>query len=55
MPWVSIPREQLTLSLARGKYPGFNDFHLAEKPEEGPAVSRETGRRLLPTAKLASP
>src|SRR5664279_2987883 len=32
MPWaVSIPQKQLILSLARGKYQGFNDSHLAEK------------------------
>src|SRR3977135_4634441 len=32
MPWaVSIPQKQLILRLARGKYQGFNDSHLAEK------------------------
>jgi len=58
MQWaVSVPQKQLILSLARGKYRGFNDFHLAEKlgAEEGLALSRETVRRLLRTAKLASP
>ena len=58
MPWaVSIPQKQLILSLARGKYRGFNDSHLAEKlrTEEGLALSRETVRRLLRAAKLASP
>jgi transposase len=58
MPWaVSIPQKQLILSLARGKYQGFNDSHLAEKlrVEENLAVSRETVRRILRGAKLASP
>jgi transposase len=58
MPWaVSIPQKQLILSPARGKYRGFNDSYLAEKlrAEEGLAVSRETVRRLLRAAKLASP
>ena len=32
MPWaVSLPQKQLILTLARGKYQGFNDSHLAEK------------------------
>jgi len=45
------------LSLARGKYQGFNDSHLAEKlrSEENLTVSRETVRRILRAAKLASP
>src|SRR5271157_1198028 len=58
MPWaVSIPQQQLILSLARGKYQGFNDSHLAEKlrVEENLALSRETVRRILRAAKLASP
>jgi transposase len=58
MPWaVSIPQKQLILSLARGKYQSFNDSHLAEKlrVEENLAVSRETVRRILRGAKLASP
>jgi transposase len=58
MPWaVSIPQKQLILSLARGKYQGFNDSHLAEKlrGEENFAISRETVRRILRAAKLASP
>ena len=58
MPWaVSVPQKQLILSLARGKYQGFNDSHLAEKlrAEENLAVSRETVRRILRAAKLASP
>ena len=58
MPWaLSVPQKQLILTLARGKYQGFNDSHLAEKlrTEENLAVSRETVRRLLRAAKLASP
>jgi len=58
MPWaLSLPQKQLILSLARGKYAGFNDSHLCEKlhREENLAVSRETVRRLLRAAKLASP
>jgi transposase len=58
MPWaVSIPQKQLILSLARGKYQGFNDSHLAEKLrlEQNLSVSRETVRRILRGAKLASP
>src|SRR5260370_26575988 len=44
-------------SLARGKYQGFNDSHLAEKLrlEENLTVSRETVRRILRAAKMASP
>ncbi len=58
MPWaVSVPQQQLILSLARGKYQGFNDSHLTEKlrAEENLSVSRETVRRLLRAAQLASP
>ena len=58
MPWaVSLPQKQLILSLARGKYQGFNDSHLTEKLrlEENLLVSRETVRRILRAAKLASP
>jgi transposase len=58
VPWaVSLPQKQLILTLARGKYRGFNDSHLTEKlcAEEGLALSRETVRRLLRAAKLASP
>ena len=45
------------MSLARGKYQGFNDSHLAEKlrGQENLPVSRETVRRILRAAKLASP
>jgi len=58
MPWaVSVPQKQLILNLARGKYQGFNDSHLTEKlcAEEGLSRSRETVRRILRAAKLASP
>jgi transposase len=58
MPWaLSLPQKHLILNLARGKYQGFNDSHLTEKlrAEENLAVSRETVRRLLRGAKLASP
>src|SRR5258708_1621377 len=58
MPWaVSLPQKQLILTLARGKYQGFNDSHLTEKllAEENLTVSRETVRRILRAAKLASP
>ena len=57
-PWaLPVPQKQLILHLARGKYQGFNDSHLAEKlrAEENLAVSRETVRRILRAAKLASP
>src|SRR5260370_40881163 len=58
MPWaVSLPQKQLILTLARGKYQGFNDSHLTEKllAEENLTVSRETVRRILRAAKLSSP
>ena len=58
MPWaVSLPQKQLIVSLARGKYQGFNDSHLTEKlcPEEHLEVSRETVRRILRAAHLPSP
>src|ERR1700694_4994536 len=58
MPWaVSLPQKQSILSLARGKYQGFNDSHLAEKLrlEENLTVSRETVRCILRAAKMASP
>jgi transposase len=58
MPWaLPLPQQQLILSLARGKYQGFNDSHLTEKlrAEENLSVSRETVRRLLRAAKLSSP
>ena len=58
MPWaVSVPQKELIVTLARGKYQGFNDSHLTEKlhSEENLSVSRETVRRILRAAKLASP
>jgi transposase len=58
MPWaISAPQKQLILTLARGKYRGFNDSHLTEKlrAEEDLSVGRETVRRILRAAKLASP
>jgi transposase len=58
MPWaLSGSQKQLILSLARGKYQGFNDSHLAEKlrAAENLSVSRETVRRILRAAQLASP
>ena len=58
MPWaLPVPQKRLILTLARGKYQGFNDSHLAEKlrADENLALSRETVRRLLRAAKLASP
>src|ERR1700675_5007399 len=57
-PWaVSLPQKELILRLARGRYHGFNDSHLAEKlrAEENLTLSRETVRRILRAAKLASP
>ena len=58
MPWAfPFPQKQWILTLARGKYRGFNDSHLIEKlcAQEGLAVSRETVRRILRAAKRASP
>lgn len=58
VPWaVSLPQKQLVLTLARGKYQGFNDSHLTEKlrNEENLSLSRETVRRILRAAKVASP
>src|ERR1035437_6499638 len=58
MPWaLPLPQQQLILTLARGKYQGFNDSHLTEKlrAEENLSVSRETVRRLLRAAQLPSP
>jgi hypothetical protein len=58
MPWA-LPESlrQAVLRLARGKYQGFNDSHLCQKlhSEENLVVSRETVRRILRRAKLASP
>jgi transposase len=58
MPWaLPLPQKQLILTLARGKYQGFNDSHRAEKlrSEENLAVSRETVRRILRAAKTGFP
>jgi transposase len=58
MPWaLPAALRQTVLELARGKYAGFNDSHLCEKlhSEEHLSVSRETVRRILRQAKLASP
>ena len=58
MPWaISAPQKEWIVSLARGKYRGFNDSHLTAKlrEEEEMTVSRETVRRILRGAKLASP
>src|SRR4029077_17460925 len=58
MPWA-LPAGlgQTVLALARRKYQGFNDSHLCQKlhSEEQLSVSRETVRRILRRAKLASP
>src|SRR5579863_10443851 len=58
MPWaLPAAQRQTILELARGKYVGFNDSHLCQKlhSEEHLSVSRETVRRILRAAKLASP
>src|SRR5271168_3067410 len=58
MPWaLPAALRRTILQLARGKYQGFNDSHLCEKlhREENLVVSRETVRRILRRAKLASP
>ena len=58
MPWAfPLPQKVLILHLARTKYLGFNDSHLCQKlnAEENLPVSRETVRRILRAAKLASP
>ncbi len=58
MPWaLPASLRRTILQLARGKYLGFNDSHLCQKlhSEENLVVSRETVRRILRAAKLASP
>ncbi len=58
VPWAfPLPQKLLILTLARTKYQGFNDSHLCQKlnAEENLPVSRETVRRILRAAKLASP
>lgn len=54
---VPLPVREKIVELARGKYGGFNDTHLTEKlnQQEQILVSRETVRRILRKAKLASP
>lgn len=57
-PWrVPEPVRARVLELARGKYVGFNDSHLADKlrEQEGIELSRETVRRILRAAGLRSP
>jgi transposase len=58
IPWAlpAVLRRTI-LQLARGKYQGFNDSHLCEKlrSQERLEVSRESVRRILRRAKLASP
>src|SRR3989442_6706176 len=51
------PLRQRVLHLARTRYLGFNDHHLAEKLQEveGFSFSRETLRRLLRQAGIGSP
>jgi transposase len=48
---------QRVVALARGKYARFNDSHLHQKliEQEGFSLSRESVRRILRKAKLASP
>jgi len=57
-PWA-LPAglRRTILELARGKYHGFNDSHLCQKlhSEEHLSVSRETVRRILRRAQVASP
>jgi transposase len=58
MPWaLPAALRRTILDLARGKYLGFNDSHLCQKlnTEEKLEVSRETVRRILRRAQLASP
>jgi transposase len=58
MPWaLPATLRRTILELARGKYQGFNDSHLCEKlnTAENLEVSRETVRRILRSARLASP
>ena len=58
MPWaLPAALRRKILELARGKYRDFNDSHLCQKlhSEENLVVSRETVRRILRRAQLASP
>jgi len=57
-PWaLSAETRQQVLQLAQTRYAGFNDSHLHQKlvEEEGFGFSRETLRRLLRKAGVASP
>jgi hypothetical protein len=58
MPWaLPTALRRTILELARGQYPGFNDSPLCQKlhSEENLCLSRESVRRILRRAKLASP
>ncbi len=45
MPWAFLlPQKQLILSLARGKYQGFNDSHLCEKLQLPTRTSRSAAK-----------
>jgi transposase len=58
MPWaLPAALRRTILELVRGKYAGFNDSHLCEKlrSQEKLVVRRESVRRILRAAKLASP
>lgn len=58
MPWaLPTAMRHTILQLARGKYQGFSDSHLCQKlhSEEHLSVSRESVRRILRRARLASP
>jgi len=58
MPWaLPAALRRTILQLARGKYQDFNDSHLCQKlhSEEHLSVSRESVRRILRRAQLASP
>lgn len=57
-PWrVPEAVRERVLALARGKYAGFNDSHLADKLREveGIELSRETVRRILRSEGVSSP
>ena len=51
------PTRDRVVELARGKYAGFNDEHFTEKlySDEGIDLARQTVRRILRAAGLASP
>jgi transposase len=57
-PWaLALALRQQVIELARTRYAGFNDSHLHQKlvEQEGLTLSRETLRRMLRAAGLASP